>query len=365
MRLPNLFEFATSELSQDAFLCWLVAHAGHDDRGDLRDLARAFIGWLWTAARGGDVSAEQVRLLGVPKKQIDHIDVRFEAEVIGRPVTFIIEDKTETSDHDDQLRRYKESLEARGADVVCIYLKTGYHFGEDERATEHGWTVVGLAEWVAFLHRHQVKHDVFADYRDYVTDRLRRREADLAGLFAPGGYAKLAVASVQYEFIKRLAENCVRTIGGHMTHHGRNRGGTPWTHWRFARFRAANDEAIDEVLFHRVDARNDRRGTPRYYLSCRQYAQVKGNATARAKKLLRLRAYRLAFDDAVKAGGQGLSFDQPAGDNQGANESEIGVLFFDDATNTVEAVLSRFAVVHQAFVSRLAENEAAQTGGQT
>jgi hypothetical protein len=36
MVLPSLFEFATSELSQDAFLCWVAAHAGQDERAEAR-----------------------------------------------------------------------------------------------------------------------------------------------------------------------------------------------------------------------------------------------------------------------------------------------------------------------------------------
>jgi len=50
----------------------------------------------------------------------------------------------------------------------------------------------------------------------------------------------------------------------------------------------------------------------------------------------------------------------PAGDNQGANESEIGILFFDDAANTVQAVLEKFPLVHKAFVAALGGGGAAR-----
>jgi|SRR5580658_9484238 hypothetical protein len=105
MVLPNLFDFATSELSQDAFLCWLVAQAGQDERPDLRNLGRAFIALLWRTARGERVSAEAVRLRTGPVKQFEHIDILFEAEIAGRPTTFVIEDKTDTSHHHNQLQR--------------------------------------------------------------------------------------------------------------------------------------------------------------------------------------------------------------------------------------------------------------------
>jgi hypothetical protein len=354
MTRPNLFDFATSELSQDALLCWLVANAGQEERADLRDLGRAFVGWLWTVARGEHVGHEHVRLLGKPKKQFESIDILFEAEVAGRPTTFIIEDKTDTSHHDDQLRRYEGAIRGRGGgEVVCIYFKTGYHFGEDVRAAKDGWTVIGLKEWVVFLHEHHIKHDVFEDYRSYVTRLLEKREADLAALLAPGGHAKLDTDSVQFEFVKMLAESCVETIEGSAVHHGRNMGGAPWTHWTFASFNDGLPGGIGEALFHRVDARYDEKGERRYYVSTRQYAVVKGNPEARGKKLLRLRGYRSAFDQAAKDSDCGLTFSRPAGDNHGANESEIGILFFDAETNTVAALLERFALLHRAFLERV------------
>lgn len=351
MTRPNIFNFATSELSQDAFLCWLIASADYED-AELRDLGLAFIAWLWEKSRGQSVAVNQVRLVGHPKRQEDHIDILFEAEIAGSRTAFIIEDKTDTSQHGDQLPRYKMLHEG----AICIYFKTGYHFGEDLRAREHGYTVIGLREWVAFLDKHRVNHDVFDDYRSYVTDLLRKRDADLAALLAPGGHAKLAIDSVQFEFIKKLAEVCAETVGGSAVHHGRNMGGTPWTHWRFARFPGALGEAGDEVLFHRVDARKDDDGNRRFYLSTRQYAKVKGKPEA-PSKLLRLRAHQALFRKTAEENACGLKFARPAGDNQGANESEIGILFFDDGTNSVQAVLEKVPLVHKAFVAALREND--------
>src|ERR1700722_12384763 len=101
MRRPNLFDFATSELSQDAFLCWLIACAGHEENVELWDLGRAFIGWLWSASHHAPVGHEHVRLLSPPRRQVEHIDILFDAEVAGRRTRFVIEDKTDTSHHHD------------------------------------------------------------------------------------------------------------------------------------------------------------------------------------------------------------------------------------------------------------------------
>ena len=50
MSRPNLFEFATSELSQDAVLCWLASWAGPEAAGSdphLTALGREFLAALF------------------------------------------------------------------------------------------------------------------------------------------------------------------------------------------------------------------------------------------------------------------------------------------------------------------------------
>ena len=72
---------------------------------------------------------------------------------------------------------------------------------------------------------------------------------------------------------------------------------------------------VGEQLFHRIDARQDPSGTRRFYLSTRHHAAVRENAAARAAKLQRTRAYRLRFEQAVRATGASLSFSTTAADH--------------------------------------------------
>jgi hypothetical protein len=212
MTRPNLFDFATSELSQDAFLCWLIAQARYEDDAKLQTVGRAFIAWLWGMARNQQVGPEDVRLLAAPEQQADHIDILFEADVAGRRVVFVIEDKTDTSQHSGQLQKYKDVAGKRSSEVVLIYFKTGFHFGIDKDAAKHGYVVIGLREWVAFLGQHAVPHDVFRDYREYVSRLLKDREAALAALNARGGHQMLAKNFVQFEFIERLPAQCSQNV---------------------------------------------------------------------------------------------------------------------------------------------------------
>lgn len=120
---PNLFDYATSELSQDAFILWLLNWANieyekYDE--DLYQTAQCFVKML--LGLDHDISVTSVKTY----KQLNNIDV---FAIINERYALIIEDKVNTGTHDDQLKRYKEwtsnHCEFKKLDLVCIYLKTG------------------------------------------------------------------------------------------------------------------------------------------------------------------------------------------------------------------------------------------------
>lgn len=359
---PNLFDWATSELSQDAFLCWLVAHAGYPERAGLHTVARAFIAWLWNRAypaRPCDVA--DIALHTPPAKQQAHTDVFFAARIRGAVVPFLVEDKVHTSHHGGQLERYANWLAGQGeemgaVDDVKAYFKTGYHFDEDLAAGEKvvkgtKYQVVGLDDVVAFFGAHTGVSEVLDDYHRHVSTMRVDRNAAL------DGYRDLGRDFVQYEFVRALKRACPKTVNAGILRRGTNVGGTPWTHYTVAWFPKAL-AGVDEVLFLRVDARQDEHGKRRYYLGLRQYGDVKGQEAARPgatkTKLARLAQHRALFDAACTDANSGLVYARPSNDYQGANESEVGLLFFDGEAQTPEVVLSRWPAVHHALVERLA-----------
>jgi hypothetical protein len=283
-----------------------------------------------------------------PHRQRDHIDVLFEAEIAGVTTTFVIEDKTNTSHHDGQLGRYARIHPG----AVCSYFKTGYHFDEDRNARAAGYAVIGLGEWVRFLVEHRVRHDVFDDYLRAASKLLEEREAGIAGLRDAVGHQRFVSAAVQFEFLRRLVAACGVPSDVATLRHGSNLDGTPWAHWSFATTRGAFGTGVSESLFHRIDARKGPDGDRRFYLSTRQYGKVKGDPGAKRQKVDRLSALRSMFREA--AAGSQLAFGRPAGDHRGANESEIGILFFDEGLNTTSSVLEHFPAVHAKLMEGLA-----------
>ena len=109
MRTPNIFDYATKELSQDAFICWLVACVREAD-GALMQCGKDFIGTLMNHGREPDARPCEVTEVIDLKTQYMKVDVYFRARVDGHLISFGVENKTETTMHSNQLERYKMSI---------------------------------------------------------------------------------------------------------------------------------------------------------------------------------------------------------------------------------------------------------------
>lgn len=121
---PNLFEHATSELSQDAAICRLIAWADPkyaDADPALHRLGKTLITELFSAA--GVQPPTSIDGLKIDR-QVEHVDIVVE---VGAAHGIIIEDKVHASHHSGQLDRYAETFRRRYADrsLALIYLKVG------------------------------------------------------------------------------------------------------------------------------------------------------------------------------------------------------------------------------------------------
>ena len=122
METPNIFNYATSELSQDAFILWFLDWANPENAKSDKSLcetAQAFVRLLLDKA---DLEISSVDC----KKQEHHIDV---FAVINNHYALIVEDKTNTSEHDNQINRYSEWVKKQkdysNLELHCVYYKTG------------------------------------------------------------------------------------------------------------------------------------------------------------------------------------------------------------------------------------------------
>ncbi len=121
MGKPNLFDYATSELSQDAFLCWLMAWANQDQiQNDklLNKCACNFIRELLGISSGYKIETIKIR------RQWNKIDV---CALVNDEYFIVIEDKKGTKEHSNQLERYKKiakkEYNTSNRKVKCVYFK--------------------------------------------------------------------------------------------------------------------------------------------------------------------------------------------------------------------------------------------------
>jgi len=136
-KLPNLFDFATSELSQDAVLAYLFSwadrewadHPQHKVVHELGErMLRRLVNLAADASGKDDPLKSRTTLEVRVKAQRMRIDVLVE---IDDDLALLIEDKTMTGEHGKQLRRYVESLEEhyekdnQPREVFAVYVKTG------------------------------------------------------------------------------------------------------------------------------------------------------------------------------------------------------------------------------------------------
>lgn len=123
---PNLFRFATSELSQDAILCWLLSWTDNKLRTShphLHDVAKAILSSILFNAN-----------IEIPL-YFSHIDIKkqfFGIDIlctINNEIVIIIEDKVGTKQHSNQLERYKnhafDKFGFAQDKIIPVYIQTG------------------------------------------------------------------------------------------------------------------------------------------------------------------------------------------------------------------------------------------------
>ena len=128
---PNLFQYATSELSQDAFICWLAAWANPIFKAtdaDLHEIGQQFVVSMIQKEKA-DYHQSTLKTVKV-RRQVGKLDVLIEVnKELPNQLAILVEDKTHTSNHSDQLNRYYGQVKELGYtenQMIPLYFKTGY-----------------------------------------------------------------------------------------------------------------------------------------------------------------------------------------------------------------------------------------------
>lgn len=161
MGKPNLFAYATSELSQDAFICWLLEWADKSNYEHDPLLHKAGSALLKALLKTHDVdlaAAATVKVIHQHKK----IDILVE---INDEFLLLIEDKTSTNEHDNQLKRYKDYAlsEYKSRTILPVFVKTGDQSSYEE-VIRAGYTLFLRKDFLEILQANRVDNAIFVDF---------------------------------------------------------------------------------------------------------------------------------------------------------------------------------------------------------
>ena len=335
--MNNIFTFATGELSQDAFICWCLNWINESDAVTThryRQLGLELLAKLIDNLSNIDVLSK-VNIKSIDKiilvQQVLNIDVL--AIIPQYKLAIIIEDKTSTSEHGNQIKFYRESLEdvfknkkpwnaytklekafkladlnIENADLAnyhihTVYFKTGYYFDYDWQVAHsesvHNY-ITGPMFWDILKNYDDCESDILRSYCEHLKNQLDWYQivSNINGQYDDGCHYIKWERITQHGLLQIIFDN--ENIDGswlwkdmsiypNQYSTGTNQGGSPWTNRRFWTRSESDDiwatppRNFNPWLFWRVD--HDSKGV---YLSLRYY----NNDSTEQGKDLRKRIYK-------------------------------------------------------------------------
>ena len=351
----NLFAFATSELSQDAFFCWALDCLNRDEDSPLYGLGRSF----W-ALLSGPKNDALPKIKGVViRRQFKHMDVL--ALVVysnGTIDALVIEDKVNTSEHDDQIQTYLKELDnllgslsiedGRNKDIeedlkkivrneytlkACqfnpfvAYVKTGFFSDADwdtvkrERKLSEEpipTLAVSAEDLVKVVDTYVHDSEIVSMYSTYLHEEFLDKANLYERALTEGADLKTLLKTtevVPYYFLRilfdgetalgisrRMWESRTRGDGSRVINSGHNIGGRRWSHIKFWRRPLERGDETHPYLFWRIDT--DGNGM---YLALRYYDKSgRDNGLNREETFLRLQEIIRETYDVLKKDIEGL-----------------------------------------------------------
>ena len=254
----NIFQYATSELSQDAFISLIIAWFDSENK-DLKKISEDFINALYNEYFGSDRVLE---IAGIEIKQQHYkIDVYFEVTCKnGEKIPFIIEDKIWTEPHSNQLARYVTKVAERlgmvknEEKIVKIFYKTGHVTEKDiydtgnktfknkvlentyRESVPYQYKIMDTKWMWKFMSSHKVDHYIFNDYFEFLEEDFYRKMYDEDTGKKKGlqdwEYDDLKEGFVQYAVIEQIKSNLLKQgVANDKNRIRYTRNGKMWNTW--------------------------------------------------------------------------------------------------------------------------------------
>ena len=162
---PSIFQYATKELSQDAFFCWLLSWSDEKYKNtDIHKVAKSFLQEIIRE----EISVEKILI----KQQYKKIDFYIR---LNECITIVFEDKVSTTFHGDQLEKYYYSILEEYPDdrLYFVYIKTDLVFEEERKEVEsYGYTVYDIFK-VRKLLQKEINNDIYRDFLLFIDGKIK------------------------------------------------------------------------------------------------------------------------------------------------------------------------------------------------
>lgn len=181
---PNLFTYATSELSQDAFICWLAKwadpkYANMDEA--LHKAGQAFVvSMIRKDAYNNSFNKEEIKTINVVRQKYN-IDVLIEInKSFKNQFAILIEDKTHTDHSKNPLSEYVETInkqyEYETSQITALLFKTGH---QSLYENTKSYRIYDRHDFLLVLkeQRDEVKNNIFLDFLNhlqYIDDSVNK-----------------------------------------------------------------------------------------------------------------------------------------------------------------------------------------------
>ena len=266
MEKNNLFQFATKELSQDAIICWCLNWIHYPD-SKLYPLAID----LFKLLGQNDVDYNQKITI---KKQVRNIDILILLH--DKKKILIIEDKTSSSEHSEQLKRYVETIKKEKKElridfeidtnaIQTVYFKTGYFFDNDKliEINRKANIVVDGKMFLDVIDKYAYKgtSEILDDYVLYLSDRLatNKQFENVCGRYSDDGRYITWNSITQYKLMRNFfpEEKWEKNTGVFKVESSSNSGGRPWTETNICEKQIYAGTKDEYIIFWRIDSDNN------------------------------------------------------------------------------------------------------------
>lgn len=196
MNKPNLFKYATKELSQDAFICWLLDWAHDEYKAQDENLHNLGVFFLKSLMAKRGLESKKINSFQILRqhKKIDVLvlinttlgAVDKSKKPPADSLAIIIEDKVGAGLTNNQLERYYETvlkMRFNENQIVPIYFRTKDKL-DLSAIHKYGYKSYMRNEFLSLLSTFSVDNDILKDFKDFwqkVEDDTNSYENEVVG----------------------------------------------------------------------------------------------------------------------------------------------------------------------------------------